>query len=80
MIEQKRDGKGDGERRDGKDGKAGSLGRSAGEGSRPPSRGRVRFEVGRNEFDEDDEDDEDDERALLRRMWEADGVGEVSNE
>ena len=80
IIEKKRDGKGDGERRDGKDRKAGSLGRSAGEGSRPPSRGRVRFEVGRNDFDEDDEDDEDDERALLRRMWEADGVGEVSNE
>lgn len=75
LVERKREGKGEGERRDGKEGKAGSLARSAGEVSRPPSRGRVRFEIGRNDGDDDDDDDEGGERALLRRMWEGDGVG-----
>jgi len=75
LVERKREGKGDGERREGKEGKVGSLARSAGEGSRPPSRGRVRFEIGRNDGDDDDDDEEGGERALLRRMWEGDGVG-----
>jgi len=75
LVERKREGKGDGERRDGKEGKVGSLARSAGEGSRPPSRGRVRFEIGRIDGDDDDDDEEGGERALLRRMWEGDGVG-----
>lgn len=80
LIEKRRDGKGDGERKEGRDGKVGSLSRSAGEAIRPPSRGRVRFEVGRNEGDDEEDEEEDSERALLRRMWEADGVGEVANE
>jgi len=75
LVERKREGKGEGERRDGREGKVGSLARSAREGSRPPSRGRVRFEIGRNDGDDDEDDEEGGERALLRRMWEGDGVG-----
>ncbi len=40
--------------------------------SRPASRGRVRFEIGRREGDDDEEDEEDGDgvEGLLRRMWE----------
>ncbi|KAL8756095.1 MAG: hypothetical protein Q9184_004606 [Pyrenodesmia sp. 2 TL-2023] len=45
--------------------------------SRPESRGRVRFEIGRSPGDEDIDGDVDSEdgglEALLRRMWEGDG-------
>lgn len=46
--------------------------------SRPESRGRVRFEIGRSPGDEDIDGDGDSEdgglEALLRRMWEGDGL------
>lgn len=51
-----------------------------GTGSRPGSRGRVRFEMGRREGE--DEEDEEDEGGgfpgLLKRMWEGNGpeIGE----
>ena len=72
LIGNRKDGKGDRDKKELREVKAGSLGKSV--ESRPPSRGRVRFEVGRGE--EDDEDEEDSEHALLRRMWMGDGVGE----
>ncbi|KAG7006301.1 hypothetical protein G7Y79_00015g038910 [Physcia stellaris] len=63
-------------KRDGVRSVAGSLGKSHEErGSRPPSRGRVRFEVGRAEGDDEDDDRGDEEqrrRGLLRRMWDGD--------
>lgn len=59
---------------------AGSLGRSPEErASRPPSQGRVRFEIGRAEGDDEDDERKDAverSRGLLGRMWEGDsGVG-----
>ena len=71
LIGNKKDGKGDRDKREFREGKVGSLGKSV--ESRPSSRGRVRFEIGRGE---EDDEDEDNERALLRRMWLGDGVGE----
>lgn len=72
LIGNRKDGKGDRDKRETREGKVGSLGKSV--ESRPPSRGRVRFEVGRGEEEEDDE--EDSEHAMLRRMWVGDGIGE----
>ncbi|KAL8824167.1 MAG: hypothetical protein Q9191_005250 [Dirinaria sp. TL-2023a] len=76
LIGGKRDGKGDRDKRETREGKVGSVGKSV--ESRPSSRGRVRFEVGRGE--EDDEDEKDSEHAMLRRMWVGDGVGENATE
>lgn len=47
-------------------------------GGRTPSRGRVRFEVGRVDGEDDAEGPNDERqrtRALLRRMWDGDGAG-----
>ena len=64
-------------RRDGVRSVAGSLGRNHEDrSSRPQSRGRVRFEVGRM----DGADDEDEQglhggpRGLLTRMWDGNGA------
>lgn len=44
-------------------------------GSRPGSRGRVRFEVGRREGEEEEEEEnnEDGMPGLLKRMWDSNG-------
>ena len=47
-------------------------------GGRPPSRGRVRFEVGRVDGAENDDGADDEQqrtRALLSRMWDGDAAG-----
>ena len=58
---------------------SGSVGRgNEDKGGRPPSRGRVRFEVGRVEGEEDDDGPHGEQqrtRALLRRIWDGDGAG-----
>ena len=65
-------------RRDGVRSATGSLGRSHDErATQPPSRGRVRFEIGRAEREEEDDGeqhggDEEQLRGLLRRMWDGD--------
>ena len=64
-------------RRDSVRSATGSLGRSHEErAAQPLNRGRVRFEIGRAEREEDDGeqhgDDEERVRGLLRRMWDGD--------
>ena len=65
-------------RRDGVKSVTGSLGKSPEDkASRPPSRGRVRFEIGQMDGEDDDDgqgDEEQRSRGLLRRMWKGDGM------
>ena len=67
-------------RRDSVRSATGSLGRSNEErATQPPSRGRVRFEIGRAEREEGDDGEQhggDEERlkGLLRRMWDGDSA------
>ena len=58
---------------------SGSAGRgNEDKGGRSPSRGRVRFEIGRVDGEDNDggpDNEQQRTRALLRRMWDGDGVG-----
>ena len=68
-------------RRDAVKSVTGSLGKSPEDkASRPPSRGRVRFEIGRMDGQDDDDGQGEESRALLRRMWNGDGVAVGSRE
>ena len=72
-----KEGKEDGKGRDGGRKNERNIVVSMSAESRPHSRGRVRFEVGRSQGDESVEADADSEggglEGLLRRMWEGDG-------